>query len=290
MPDIDYKELNAGKADFEDTYNRLDPRSYFHTLGALDYAIPERAAPVFQRVFDAYETRRRAETLTVLDIGCSYGINAAVLKYGCRIDELRRHYEAFDEDEMRPQDVLRADQRAFAERPERRDIEVIGIDKAQFAASYAFWAGLLSDAIPEDLEIQDPSPQARAAIARCDLVISTGAVGYVTERTFARILDCQPKDGLPWFASFVLRMFDYAPIAKTLAERSYVTERLGGRLFRQRRFASREEQDHVLRVLAGRGLETKGLESEGYYLAEFFLSRPAGDAQAQPIGQILPRG
>lgn len=45
MPKFSYDDANAGKADFEWTYNRLDPRAYFDVLSALDYAIPERAAP-----------------------------------------------------------------------------------------------------------------------------------------------------------------------------------------------------------------------------------------------------
>lgn len=289
MKDVSYDDANAGKADFEWTYNRLDPRSYFDALGELDYAIPERAAPVFLKAFDAYAAHRRRSRLTVLDLGCSYGVNAAVLKYGRSMAELRRHYGAFQIAETAPRDVLRADQLAFARREARRDLEIIGIDRAQFAASYAFWAGLLDDAIPENLEEADPSPQAAAAIARCDLVISTGVVGYVTERSFARILDCQPEGELPWIASFVLRMFDYGPVARMLEGRGYVSERLPGRLFRQRNFADAAEQAHVEEVLRGRGLDPEGLESEGAYLAEFFLSRPKADAEAAPLDAIFPR-
>jgi hypothetical protein len=289
MTDVSYDDANAGKADFEWTYNRLDPRSYFSALGELDYAIPERAAPIFLRAFDAYAARRRRSRLTVLDIGCSYGVNAAVLKYGRSMRDLRRRYGAFDGVEAAPHDVLRADQRAFAPANARRDLAIVGIDRAQFAASYAFWAGLLDDAIPENLEEADPSPQAASAIARCDLVISTGVVGYVGERTFGRILDCQPRDGLPWIASFVLRMFDYGAVARMLERRGYVSERLPDRLFRQRRFIDAAEQAHVEETLRGRGLEPEGLESEGCYLAEFFLSRPAADAEAAPLAEIFAR-
>lgn len=289
MSDSSYDDANAGKADFEWTYNRLDPRAYFDVLGALDYAIPERAAPVFLRIFDAYATERHKDALTVIDLGCSYGINAAVLKYGRKMDELRAHYLSLDENGTPAHDVLIADQKAFGEKEARRDLHIIGLDRAQFASSYAFWAGLLDDAIPENLEERDPSPQAAKAMAKCDLVISTGVVGYVTERTFARIIDCQPEDDLPWVASFVLRMFDYAPVAKVLEPHGYVTEKLAGRYFKQRRFAGAGEQDHVENLLRERGLNTEGLESEGQYLAEFHLSRPARDAKTAPLARIVPR-
>jgi len=287
MSKISYESANSGKENFEETYNRLDPRSYFHTLGALDYAIPERAAPVFLRTFDAYSTLRKREALTVLDIGCSYGINAAVLKYGRRMSELHAHYEAFDESEAGPHEVLSADREAFASERARRDLSIIGIDRAQFAASYAFWAGLLDDAIPENLEESDPSPHAAKSIAACDVVISTGVVGYVTEHTFRRIVDCQPEGELPWIASFVLRMFEYEPVAKMLEGHGYVTEKLKGRTFRQRRFSGEAEQEHVEKILRARGLDTGGLEANGHYLAEFYLSRPKADAEKAPLGDFL---
>jgi hypothetical protein len=290
MSNVDYDRANAGKADFEWTYNRLDPRAYFQTLGALDYAIPERAAPIFRRIFDAYGTARPRASLTVLDLGCSYGINAAVLKYGCSMTELRERYSQFDDDSTPPRDVLSADQRAFAKRKAERDLTIIGVDRAQFASSYAFWAGLLDEAIPENLEESDPSPQAASTMANCDLIISTGVVGYITERPFERIIACQPAGGpLPWIASFVLRMFDYSGVAQAVAPRGYVTEKLEGRYFRQRRFADAGEQAHVEALLRAKGLSVEGLESEGYYLAEFFLSRPQADAAAQPLEGLLPR-
>jgi hypothetical protein len=290
MSNASFDQANAGKADFEWTYNRLDPRAYFQVLGALDYAIPERAAPVFQRIFEAYGKARSSGPLTVLDLGCSYGINAAVLKYGCTMSELRARYSEFDEDSTPPRDMLQADQRAFARREAQRDLAVIGVDRAQFASSYGFWAGLLDDAIPENLEEADPSPEAASAMARCDLVISTGAVGYVTERTFERIAACQPAgSAMPWVASFVLRMFSYGAVADTLARRGYVTEKLAGRHFRQRRFLDAAEQAHVAALLAARGLDIEGLEDEGYYLAEFYLSRPRAEAAAMPLGRLIPR-
>lgn len=88
-------------------------------------------------------------------------------------------------------------------------------------------------------------------------------------------------------ASFVLRMFDYEPIIASLSEFGYVTEKLAARYFRQRRFASMEERRHVERVLTKRGLSSAGLESNGHYLAEFFLARPAVEAKTWPLDSIL---
>lgn len=287
MTHADYDQANAGKASFEWTYNRLDPRKYFQAHGALEYEIPVRAAPVFIKTFDAYSTLRRRSTLNVLDLGCSYGINAAVLKYGHTMSELREHYRHFDEENLEPREVLEADRAMFSDSTPKRDISIIGIDRAQFAVAYGFWSGLLDNAIPENLEENEPSPDAAAIISRCDLVISTGVVGYITERTFERIAACQPPGELPWIASFVLRMFDYAPVAAALEKAGYATEKLTGRYFRQRRFADQTEFKHVQGLLAKRDLSTDGLESEGHYLAEFYLSRPQKDADSMPLPTFM---
>lgn len=287
MDNVNYALANEGKADFEWTYNRLDPRAYFDALGALDYEIPENAAPVFLDLFDAFSVMRRKHSLDIVDLGCSYGINAAVLKYGCGMAELAERYRGLDDDCV-PHDVLRADQEIFAQARPRRDLRIIGLDRAHFASAYGFWAGLLDDAIAEDLEERDPSPLAAATLARCDMIISTGVVGYVTQRSFMRLIDCQPPDDLPWVASFVLRMFDYEPVARVLEESGYVTEKLEGRYFRQRRLADRHEQAHVERLLRARGLDPCSMESEGHYLAEFHLSRPRAEAEALPLEELLP--
>ena len=288
MSKISYDDANAGKADFEWTYNRLDPRAYFDVLGALDYAIPERAAPVFLRIFDAYATRHERDTLTAIDLGCSYGINAAILKYGRKMSELREHYLSFGDDAT-PREILEADKREFAAGKARPDLRVVGLDRAQFASSYGYWAGTLDDAIPENLEENEPSVHAVEALSHCDFIISTGVVGYVTERTFERIIACRAPDAQPRVASFVLRMFDYGPIATKLAAQDYVTEKLEGRYFKQRRFANAGEQSHVEQLLRERGINPEGMEGNGHYLAEFFLSRPKRDAEAQPLCSILPR-
>lgn len=284
-----FVRANAGKADFEWTYNRLDPRAYFEALGALDYAIPERAAPVFARVFDERLRAAGERELTVLDIGCSYGVNAAILKYGCTMDDLRRRYRGFARMGLSGRDVMEEDKRHYRACAHRRALKVIGIDKAQVAAAYGYWSGLLDDAIAENLEEAAPSRFAAQALRRCDMIISTGVVGYVTEKTFTRLVRCADLDRAPWIASFVLRIFDYAPIARALQPLGYATEKLDGQTFAQRRFADPRERAHVLAILRDRGLSAAGKEAEGHYHAEFYLSRPAADMRQRPLASLFAK-
>ena len=91
----------------------------------------------------------------------------------------------------------------------------------------------------------------------------------------------------PWVASFVLRMFPFDSIEETLADWGYVTEKLEGHTFVQRRFASADEQAHVLDQLNGRGVDPTGKEADGHLFAEFYLSRPTKEAAEVPVERLL---
>jgi hypothetical protein len=88
-----FAETNRTKADFNSIYVQPDPRAYFNVLGGLDYVIPHLAQPVFQQLIAALRRKRR-KPLTVLDLGCSYGVNGALMKYGMTLDVLRERFGA----------------------------------------------------------------------------------------------------------------------------------------------------------------------------------------------------
>src|SRR5690348_501428 len=75
---ISFSKLNEGKMDFSDLYTSNDPRNYFKYLGQLDYIIPHLAQPIFEQVIRARRQRQDAP-VTVLDLGCSYAINGALM-------------------------------------------------------------------------------------------------------------------------------------------------------------------------------------------------------------------
>lgn len=284
-----YDEINDGKATFDNVYNHPDPRAYFATLGRLGYCIPEQARPVFGAVIDALKETRGTDVPTLVDIGCSYGVNAALLKYDLTIDALYQRYKEPQLTRLDTETLLKRDAEFFARQAQRNDIAVVGVDCAENAVEYAAATGLLDAGVVADLESQPPSPAASERLAPTDLVISTGCVGYVTDTTFERILSqASEQPPVPWVASFVLRMFSYEPIASALAERGLVTEKLEGHSFLQRRFENADEQTHVLRQLEALGVDPTGKEEDGYYHAEFYLSRPAAEVAAQPLESILP--
>ncbi len=269
-------DLDPTKADFTDIYTESDPRSYYRTLAALDYQITANAAPYAERVLKA--APRDGVERTVLDVCCSYGVNAALLR-GSTHEELIENYLDPGLDNLEPQGVLRHDQQGFGGRASSGRT-VRGLDISEPAIDYATAAGLLSDGWAEDLEQHDPSPGLVEGIRDTGLVLSTGAVGYVTDRTYRRILGALDRPDDVWLLSCVLRMYSFDSIAEACAEHELLTEKLPGVLLRQRRFADRSEADAAVKAVRDRGFDTTGAEDDGWYLAEVFLTRPRTAVEA----------
>ncbi|MFF0187244.1 class I SAM-dependent methyltransferase [Streptomyces sp. NPDC005244] len=262
----------TGKVSLDHIYDQPDPRTYFRLLRPLDYSVPQQAKPYFAKLITEYRESRHVAVPKVLDIGCSYGVNAALLKYDATMDELYARYGG-EEHAGESREVLLARDRELARSRRPPDpIRFVGLDTSGSALSYAREAGFLDDAVHADLEEHEPTSRQRAQLAGTDLVISTGCVGYVTERTLTRVVRAQGARR-PWMAHFVLRMFPFDPVERALAGLGYRTVRVD-EVFRQRRFASPQEQARVLASMSAAGVDPAGLEAEGWLYAQLHLSRP----------------
>jgi SAM-dependent methyltransferase len=273
---------NDGKANFDDVYASADPRDYCRVLSGLDYEIPGHGAAVFRRVLTALPTAggRRHR---VLDLCCSYGFVAALLKYDLSLDDVYARY--LQAGEALPAELAAADGRFYPERARRDAPEVAGLDLSGPAVDYACDAGVLDVGFIENLETDPPSATLADTVARADLITVTGGIGYITERTFNRLYDAAGPNP-PWLAALSLRMFPFDPIAESLSARGLVTERLAGVTFPQRRFADVAEREHAFAQLADLGLDPAGIEDDGHYHAELFLTRPAAESKRAPLADL----
>jgi SAM-dependent methyltransferase len=257
------------KTDFSTIYGRPDPRAYFRALAPLRYQVPQQALPVIETVLAASGAR------TVLDVCCSYGINAALLRHDVDLDTISARATDPARAALPTADLIDADRAFYAARVRRPDLAVLGLDVSAPAIDYARRTGLLAGGWAEDLEAADPSQALAAGLRDVGLVVCTGGVGYVGHRTFERIAASVGKPRELWLAVFVLRVFGYDEIAAALSRHGLVTERLPGVTFPQRRFADREEAAAALHDVAARGLDPSGKEADGWYHADCYLTRPA---------------
>ena len=281
-----FEEINEAKANLDDIYGQPDPRAYFRQLKEFNYAIPGTAKPIFQKLIDHLQ-QRRDDSIHILDLGCSYGINAALLKHDLSMTDLYQHWGQKTLTGNPPEDIVERDLHHFANLEETNDIGVTGLDQSENAIKFAEDVGLLDEGLAINLETEPLPGSAKDDLATVDLVVSTGCVGYVTEKTFDRLLPAVTQGHSPWMANFVLRMFPFETIEQTLDAQGYVTEKLEGHTFIQRQFASAEEQEQVLERLHEQGIDPSGKEAEGNLLAEFYLSRPRNEAAGLTVEQLV---
>ncbi len=282
-----YAKLNQSKMDFSDLYTSNDPRKYFQYLGQLDYIIPHLAQPIFDQLIRARRAVQ-AEPVTVLDLGCSYAINGALMKYALDYEALRQRYTAPALQTLTSPELAELDRHFYRAWPKPHPgLRIIGLDISENAVRYAENCGILDHGLSVDLESRDLTAKEADLLADVDLIVSTGCIGYVTAKTFQRVLSKLRPGRAPWVASFVLRMFPFEEIETTLDEHGLTTELYEGTTFVQRRFANPEEMEATIRAVEARGIDTYGREAEGLYHANLFISRPADEIERLPLHQLI---
>ncbi|MDH6139720.1 MULTISPECIES: hypothetical protein [Kitasatospora] len=264
----------GGKARFDDIYNQADPRAYFTRLEPLGYEIPQHAQPVFRRAAELRNSvgdgggRRPA----VLDVCCSYGINAALLNHDLTMAELYEHYTSRRAQQLSTVELAAWDKEFYEERRRPDAYPVIGLDIAARAVRYAQAVGLLDVACTDNLELQPPGPRLSVALADVGLITMTGGGSYITERTFDALLS---GAGRPvWVSAFWLRTVPFASIAETLAAHGLRTTADTARTYPQRRFTDEREQRYAVAAVRALGEDPSGLEEAGLFQTVLYESRP----------------
>ncbi|WP_367047508.1 hypothetical protein [Streptomyces sp. Je 1-332] len=263
----------TGKTRFDDIYNEPDPRAYFRTLAPLRYEIPQQAQGVFRRTLAQRSAVRGTDLpVTVLDLCCSYGINAALLNHDLTLADLYAHYTSAETGELTRGELIEADKEFYASRRRADAVPVIGLDTADNATRYALEAGLLDEAYAENLERHPPSDGLRRAVARVGLITVTGGIGYITHRTFDALLDATRVP--VWVSAFVLRTVPFQQILATLDAHGLATDTDPERTYPQRLFTDLTEQRSAVEHVLEAGDDPTGLEAEGRYYTRLHQARP----------------
>ena len=260
------------KSNFSNTYNRPTPETYYRALHSLDYKTPELARPFIRRCLDMIRKTRRDRPVRVIDLCCGYGVNAALLNHDVDMDDLYDRYTVWPVPDLLPKAMIEGDRRLFAiRRRSPPEAEVIGVDVAANALTYAREAGLLAEALPLNLERDDPDARARALFGGADMITVTGGLSYIGKATFERVLDCFPTNHRPWIVWFPLRHVNVDSVTETLQRFGLKTRRMG--TLPHRRMTDAGERKLVLHQLKEAGLDPND-EKVGYLHANCMISRP----------------
>jgi SAM-dependent methyltransferase len=273
MNERDYDEQNQVKASFDAAYAAPTPHRYLHNMTALGYRMADCMNPYLSAVVDASVTSH--EPVGVLDVGCSYGMSGALLKADCAYRDLAEFYRL----EASPEyaSCVVESLQWLESHGMREDVKVVGFDSSEEAVRFASASHMIDAGIALNLEEDNSELTADEAhlIQECDVLLSTGAIGYVTDKTINPILDefgNNARGALgPVAVMSVLELFDPAPIAEAFAEHCYRFGQLPVRM-PQRQFIDAEEREGVFETLRQRGMQADALESENQIFAGLFIA------------------
>ncbi len=284
-----YHRENEAKATFDDIYVAPTPHAYVAEMAKHGFQIGEQARPYCTAAAELLrEQNGEAWPVQMLDIGCSYGIGSAFVKYGCSFDEIVAFFSSrAPENYSSCCEVMRM---WLSVTSPVCDIRCVGLDSSAPAIRFALNAGLLDGGIARDLEQPnaDPTEEERAWFRSCNLLVSTGAIGYVTEHTLTKVLphfgNDHPADFGPYAVVTILRMFDAKPIIRSFEQFGFRFEPVPGACLPQRNFVNEEERSKVLSILHDKGIDTVGREDRGKHFADLFVGAPA-----EQIPELLER-
>jgi len=274
---LKYETENQAKACFDDAYSAPTPHDYMAMMAKYGYEIGEQARPYCMAAAELLkEHTDDAWPVQMLDIGCSYGMGSAFVKYGCSFDEMVAFFST-----RAPQDAHAACEamRAWINvTPTPCDVRCVGLDSSKPAIRFAMRAGLLDGGIARDFENPDITPNAEECswLRSCNLLISTGAIGYVTDLTIAHVVRHAGKDHPCEFGPLavftILRMFDATPIRDVFENHGFRFEKVPDIMLPQRRFTGEKERKGVLKILHDKGIDTGEWEDRGKQFAELFIA------------------
>jgi len=276
---MSYESENQAKASFDNVYTQATPHAYIASMAQNGYEIGEQARPYCTAAAELVQQYNKdAWPVQMLDVGCSYGMGAAFVRFGCSFDEMVAFFSSRAPRERHA--ACEAMRMWLNVTPPVCDVRAVGLDSSEPAIRFAVDAGLLDGGLARDFEQPGavPSDEEVAWFRSCNLLISTGAIGYVTERTFEAILphlgQDHPADFGPVAVVTILRMFEVSPIKKVFEAHGLTFGPVPGVRLPQRRFADLQECRKVLSLLHDKGIDTREWEDRGKQYADLFIAAP----------------
>ena len=269
------KEL-AIKKDFTDIYTQNSPYEYLKEMKRLQYRIPDSTKPLYLSLAEQLFNKLQ-RPVNVLDLGSSYGINSALMKYNLTMSKLDDFF--LKEKEPTTEETIQF----FKNLSKNDTLNFYQMDISQPALKFSESVGLCKKGICMNLEANNPT--LKKELFQIDMVIATGCIGYIGYKAFSNLFEIiknqqfnssQPKTEpvTPILAFSVLRIFDMEKIQKTFDYYGYSLVKSDLKPICQRNFSDSEEKSQTLSLLHSKGIDTKGYEDEGSFFADFYVASP----------------
>ncbi|NND86073.1 MAG: hypothetical protein HKM23_01835 [Nitrosopumilus sp.] len=262
----------AVKRDFTNIYTQKLPNAYLKEMKRLDYRIPNETKPLYLSIAKQLY-KKLSKKINIIDIGSSYGINSALMKYDLKMSDLDNFF-------LEQEPSIKQSRQFFEDLSGDDTLDFYQIDISEPALKFSENTGLCNKGICVNLESGSLSIK---EIPRSDMIIATGCIGYIGYRAFSNLFELIKKQQSepdsetlkqPVFAFSVLRIFDMDKIERTFDHYGYSLVKNDLKPIRQRRFSDLEEKQKTISLLHDKGIDTKWLEDDGYFYADFYIASP----------------
>jgi hypothetical protein len=264
------------KKDFTDIYTQDSPRSYLKEMHRLHYDISDSTKPLYNSIIEELEGKL-SRPINVLDLGSSYGINSALIKYNLTMSELNDFF-------LNETEPTKKETKQFYEKCTSNDnMNFYQIDISDEALKFSEEMNLCEKAINVDLETEKLDlPE---SVSNVDLIIATGCIGYIGYKAFSNIFEgiknsqsnsteSEIEHTAPIFAFTVLRMFDMGDIQEIFKRYDYSLVKIDQEPISQRNFSTPEEKMKTCSLLHGMGIDTKKYEDNGKFYSDYYIAKP----------------
>ena len=263
------------KKDFTDIYTQESPCGYLTEMKKLGYSISDSTKPLYNSIVEELENKL-SRPINILDLGSSYGINSALMKYNLTMTELNNFF-------LTETEPTKKETKQFYEKCTSNDeMCFYQIDISDEALKFSEEMGLCKKGIKVNLD--DEKLELLELLPKVDVVIATGCIGYIGYMAFVNLLkviknrqsnsiEDKTEYNSPIFAFSVLRMFDMNDIKKTFERYNYSIVKTDMKPIIQRRFSDIKENDETISMLHGMGINTKEYEDDGNFYADFYIAK-----------------
>jgi SAM-dependent methyltransferase len=270
------------KQDFTDAYNASSPRPLFTVYRNLDYKVPYHIEHFLAALTRFARQVSDTQSTRLVDIGCSYGINALMLKHGCRYAAIAQKILDGDGPDENLQSTLRGRGDPI------KDIQVIGLDSSPNAIRYCEQGNLQDHSFCVNLELEEIPVAAAKPLRGANFILSSGVYGYISEVTTRKLVLAVADREALWVCNFVLRPIDYSPTIRILDALGFATE-TAPVLFPHRRFSSNAEREATIAFIQSHGNDPSPEVATNYLYTRLYISRSRKAGARFPLAPFWDR-